>query len=200
KKDEMTPLFFGVGNVTELIDADSVGVNALLTGIAAELGADILFTPEHSDKACGSIAELVTASQMMVLARERSSSPKDLGIDLLILKEKRYLPDAEVPEESVLAEQKSKWAPDPAGCLRIEISRGRGLIIVTHRQATIVGTDVCRILTTVIDLGLISQLDHAGYLGRELTKAKIALDLGWNYVQDEPFEKNSPRSPGLAGP
>ncbi|MCK4458330.1 MAG: dihydropteroate synthase-like protein [Methanosarcinales archaeon] len=199
KKDETTPLFFGVGNVTELIDADSVGVNALLTGIAAELGADILFTPEHSDKARGSIAELVTASQMMVLARERSSSPKDLGIDLLILKEKRYLPDAEIPEESVLAEQKSKWAPDPAGCLRIEISRGRGLIIVTHRQATIVGTDVCRIITTAIDLGLISQLDHAGYLGRELTKAKIALDLGWNYVQDEPFEKNGPRSPGLAG-
>ncbi|RZN33258.1 MAG: dihydropteroate synthase-like protein [Methanosarcinales archaeon] len=192
KKDETTPLFFGVGNVTELIDADSVGVNALLTGISAELGANILFTPEHSDKARGSIAELVTAAQMMMLATERSSSPKDLGIDLLILKEKRYLPDAEIPEKSVFAEQKSKWAPDPAGCLRIEISREHKTIIVTHRQATIVGTDVCRILTTAIDLGLISQLDHAGYLGRELTKAKIALDLGWNYTQDEPFAKNSP--------
>ena len=196
KKDTTTPLFFGVGNVTELIDADSVGVNALLAGIASELGADILFTPEHSDKARGSIAELVTASQMMVLARERRSSPKDLGIDLLILKEKRYLPDAEVPEKSVLAAQKSKWAPDPAGCLRIEISRARGLIIVTHRKATIIGTDVCRILTTAIDLGLISQLDHAGYLGKELTRAKLALDLGWNYVQDESFEKTSPGSPG----
>ncbi|HDJ37852.1 MAG TPA: dihydropteroate synthase-like protein [Methanosarcinales archaeon] len=202
KRDETTPLFFGVGNVTELIDADSVGVNALLAGIASELGANILFTPEHSDKARGSIAELATASQMMVLAKERRSSPKDLGIDLLILKEKRYLPDAEVPEKSVFANQKSKWAPDPAGCLRIEISRaGRGegvvdcgvaeggVIVVTHRKATIVGTDVCRILTTAIDMGLISQLDHAGYLGRELTKAKIALDLGWNYTQDEPFAK-----------
>ncbi len=196
KKDKTTPLFFGVGNVTELIDADSVGVNALLAGIASELGADILFTPEHSDKARGSIAELVTASQMMVLARERRSSPKDLGIDLLILKEKRYLPDAEVPEKSVLAAQKSKWAPDPAGCLRIEISRGRNLIIVTHTRVTIIGTDVCRILTTAIDLGLISQLDHAGYLGKELTRAKLAIGLGWNYVQDEPFEKTSPGSPG----
>ena len=189
KQDKATPLFFGVGNVTELIDADSVGVNALLTGIASELGADILFTPEHSDKARGSIAELVTASQMMVLATERSSSPKDLGIDLLILKEKRYLPDAEVPEKSVSASEKSKWAPDPAGCLRIEISREGGTIIVTHAKATIIGTDVCRILTTAIEMGLLSRLDHAGYLGRELTKAKLALDLGWNYAQDEEFGK-----------
>jgi dihydropteroate synthase len=36
-------------------------------------------------------------------------------------------------------------------------------------------------------MGLLSRLDHAGYLGRELTKAKLALDLGWNYVQDEEF-------------
>ncbi|PXF56375.1 MAG: dihydropteroate synthase-like protein [Candidatus Methanogaster sp.] len=189
KQDKATPLFFGVGNVTELIDADSVGVNALLTGIASELGADILFTPEHSDKARGSIAELVTASQMMVLATERSSSPKDLGIDLLILKEKRYLPDAKVPEKSVLAKDMSKWDPDPAGCLRIEISRDSRLIIVTHAKATIIGTDVCKILTTAIEMGLLSRLDHAGYLGRELTKAKLALDLGWNYSQDEEFLK-----------
>ena len=189
KQDKATPLFFGVGNVTELIDADSVGVNALLTGIASELGADILFTPEHSDKARGSIAELVTASQMMVLATERRSSPKDLGIDLLILKEKRYLPDAEVPEKSILASPKSKWAPDPSGCLRIEIARGGRVIIVTHAKATLIGTDVCRILTTAIEMGLLSRLDHAGYLGRELTKAKLALDLEWNYVQDEEFLK-----------
>jgi dihydropteroate synthase len=38
-------------------------------------------------------------------------------------------------------------------------------------------------------MGLLSRLDHAGYLGRELTKAKLALDLGWNYAQDEEFGK-----------
>ncbi|RLG24921.1 dihydropteroate synthase-like protein, partial [Methanosarcinales archaeon] len=189
KKDETTPLFVGIGNVVELIDADSVGVNAVLAGIASELGADILFTPEYSDKARGSIAELVAASQMMVIASERESSPKDLGIDLLILKEKRYLPDVEIPEKFIFASEKSKWALDPAGCFRIEISREKKAIIVTHERATIVGTDVCRILTTAIDMGLLSRLDHAGYLGRELTKAKLALDLGWNYVQDEAFER-----------
>ncbi len=45
------PLFFGAGNVTELMDVDTIGVNATLCGIGTETGASILFTPEYSDKA-----------------------------------------------------------------------------------------------------------------------------------------------------
>ena len=48
------PLFFGAGNVVELLDADSIGVNALLAGMAMEAGASIIFTSEHSDKTQGS--------------------------------------------------------------------------------------------------------------------------------------------------
>jgi len=33
------PGLFGAGNVVELFDADSIGMNALLAGIAAEAGA-----------------------------------------------------------------------------------------------------------------------------------------------------------------
>jgi Dihydropteroate synthase and related enzymes len=83
------PLFFGVGNVSELIDADSVGVNAILSGLASELNADILFTPEYSQKCFGSIYELRRASEMMFLSENRGMPPKDLGIDLLLFKEKR---------------------------------------------------------------------------------------------------------------
>jgi dihydropteroate synthase len=36
-------------------------------------------------------------------------------------------------------------------------------------------------------LQLVSRLDHAGYLGRELQKAEMALHLEKNYVQDEPL-------------
>ena len=49
------PLFFGAGNVTELLDADTQGVNALLAALAAEVEASILFTPEYSAKARGSV-------------------------------------------------------------------------------------------------------------------------------------------------
>ncbi|MDM7911512.1 MAG: DUF4346 domain-containing protein [Methanotrichaceae archaeon] len=38
-----------------------------------------------------------------------------------------------------------------------------------------------------MDRGLVSRLDHAGYLGRELEKAEAALHLGRRYIQDEPL-------------
>ena len=37
---------------------------------------------------------------------------------------------------------------------------------------------------TVINEALISRLDHAAYLGRELARAEQALKTGENYVQD----------------
>jgi len=36
----------------------------------------------------------------------------------------------------------------------------------------------------VIQEGLVTQLDHAAYLGRELAKAEIALQTGSHYEQD----------------
>lgn len=83
------PMLMGIGNVTELMDADSVGINAVLCGLASECGAELVFTTEASDKTRGSVKELATASKMLYLARIRGSPPKDLGLDLLILKEKR---------------------------------------------------------------------------------------------------------------
>ena len=35
--------------------------------------------------------------------------------------------------------------------------------------------------------GMGARLDHAGYLGRELEKAEIALSLKRSYIQDEPL-------------
>lgn len=83
------PLLMGVGNVTELFDADSAGMNALLCGIAGECGASMLLTTEASAKTKGCVKELKTASQMIYLSKKRASSPKDLGIDLLRMKKKR---------------------------------------------------------------------------------------------------------------
>jgi len=63
--------------VTELIDADSIGIHSILASIATELDASILFTPEFSHKAHDSVNELKTASMMMILAEkgERTKRP-----------------------------------------------------------------------------------------------------------------------------
>lgn len=195
KRDTTTPLFFGVGNVTELMDADSQGVHAMLSAIAAELDANILFTPEYSFKARGSVSELRAASHMMMLARDRGSAPKDLGIDLLVLKEKRGREFGKMPENAIAAKECEKWYLDPAGCFKIEITDGelrngtfcRGKIIAQHNDTSIVGATAKEVLDTIIELGLVSRHDHAAYLGRELMKAELALKFRRSYSQDDEF-------------
>lgn len=186
------PLFFGVGNVTELMDVDTIGVNATLCGIGAETGASILFTPEYSDKAQGSIGELKKASEMMQLCRIRESSPKDLGIDLLYIKEKRRRPDSPLPEKVVTARASKNWRTDPAGPIRIRIVPDRicgngGLIVAEHEKAAVTGESAKEVMDTLLELELISRLDHAAYLGRELEKAELALRFNRSYAQDDIF-------------
>jgi dihydropteroate synthase-like protein len=186
------PLFFGVGNVTELMDVDTIGVNATLCGIGDEIGASILFTPEYSDKAQGSIGELKKASEMMQLCRIRESSPKDLGIDLLYIKEKRRRPDSALPEKMILARASKNWRTDPAGPIRIRIVPDRitgngGLIVAEHDRAVVAGKSAREVMDTLLELELVSRLDHAAYLGRELEKAELALQFNRSYAQDDIF-------------
>ena len=189
KKYPDVPLFFGVGNVTELLDADSQGANAILAALGAEIGAGILFTPEYSPKARGSVKELKTASDMMMLALNRKTPPKDLGLDLLVLKEKRQRLEEALPPVYQEAITEHKYEVDPAGSFRISIADGK--ILARHESASVVGSNARDILNTLIDRGLVSRMDHAGYLGRELEKAELALAMARRYVQDEPLLPSS---------
>jgi dihydropteroate synthase-like protein len=173
------------------MDADTVGVNVLLAALGAETGASILFTPEYSGKAAGSVHELALASRMMLLARERHAPPKDLGLDLLILKEKRRLPEEAMPETFMEAKEGHKYEPDVSGSFRIFLSRG--LIMAQNGGITVAGRNARDILNTLIEKDLVSRLDHAGYLGRELERAEIALRLKRSYVQDEPLWSSEKR-------
>ncbi|WP_290899108.1 dihydropteroate synthase-like protein [Ferroglobus sp.] len=181
--DSKTPLLFGAGNVTELIDADSIGVNALLAQIAEEVGASLIFTTEASDKTAGAVKEMKIATYMTKGAKLRKTPPKDLGFSLLVLKEKRKLPEGEFPKDFTKAEESRKFVRDPLGDFRIWISNGK--IVCSHEKLTVVGEKAKEIVDTVLKENLVSRLDHAAYLGRELKKAEIALQLGKNYVQDE---------------
>lgn len=180
------PLFFGAGNVAELLDADSVGVNALLAGMAMELGAAIIFTSEHSDKTRRSVREMRRATEMMVLARDRPY-PKDLGIDLLFLKEKRRRCEPPLEYDTIIP---AKGMPDeivydPKGNFRIGIE-GNRIVAVIHGKA-VEGTRWQDVLHTLLSQGDISLLDHAGYLGRELYKAELAIRYGRSFEQDGEF-------------
>ncbi|WP_457550781.1 dihydropteroate synthase-like protein [Archaeoglobus sp.] len=175
------PLLMGVGNITELMDADSIGINAVLTYIAEEIGCQILFTTEASDKTRGSIRELRIASYMAKVSKLKKILPKDLGFDLIVFKEKRVRRN-EFKAENIVEAKPSEFIRDPMGDFRIWVG---DRIYCQHEKATIVGNNAKEILDTIVRLGLVSRLDHAGYLGRELKKAEMALKLGKSYVQDE---------------
>lgn len=189
------PLFWGVGNVTELLDADSTGVNSVLTGIGMEVGASILFTPEVSAKTKGSIYELATSSKMMFLAKNRGSIPKDLGINLVMFKDKRHsepMPlDLTVP--IIEAEGLDKFVLDRAGSFKISIINGKIVVVQykkTEAQLAITGSSAKPIYEELVKQGLVTRMEHASYLGSELQKAEIALKTGKNYTQDlELFKK-----------
>jgi len=189
------PILIGTGNLTELIDADTPGINALMTALASEINASFILSTEVSDKCKGVIKELSVASKMMFIAKKKKTYPKGLGYDLLFLKDKKI--KDEVIENSSNAKviecnEDLGFINDPMGWFRIYLDRKNKEIIV-HRKPRydslesdiiIKGKKVENIYRTIAKLGIISRLDHASYLGSELQKAYIALKLGKTYIQD----------------
>jgi dihydropteroate synthase-like protein len=197
------PLFVGVSNVTELVDVDSVGVNALLARLSAEVDGSVLLATEKRTKAKGTVREEAVAAKMMFLAKKRGSVPKDLGIDLLILKDKRnheepYSKTLETNRTVIVAPENVEPAVlDSRGAFKNFIDHAEGPLIAAHYASAdlstplhiVKGKTAESVCAKIVALGLVSQLDHAAYLGGELAKAEVALKTGKGYLQDAPLFK-----------
>lgn len=79
---------------------------------------------------------------------------------------------------------------DPAGYLVVHIDRNRKLLITEHYRnngtvtSTVEAANATDGYTSVLAAGLVSRLDHAAYLGRELARAEYAMLSGTAYRQD----------------
>ena len=79
---------------------------------------------------------------------------------------------------------------DKAGFFVVLPQAATGLIVCEHYENSgrlahvIEGRQAAVIAATAVEQGLLTQLDHAAYLGRELAKAEIALKTGSHYEQD----------------
>ena len=198
------PLFVGVSNVTELFDADSVGLNALLARLSSEVDASIILATEKSTKAKGTVREEVAASKMMFLAKKRGSVPKDLGVDLLVLKDKRsreeqYNGELELKSNVIVAgEETEPVVLETEGMFKIGVDRKEETIVAMQFTTLemdkpfniIKGKTAESVYAKIIQLGLVTRLDHAAYLGSELAKAGVALKTGKEYIQDKPLFGN----------
>jgi len=191
KKYPKIPMLIGIGNVVELLDADTVGSNALLVMLAAEIGVSLVLVVEKSCKAQGSTYEASIAARMASLAWIKNSPPKDLGIDLLILKDKRRIETPlDVEGAEIVEAQKSEkeYELDPLGVFKIRVNHEdeviEALYIGRKGKILIRGKTAREIRDEILRRNLVSTLSHAFYLGIELSKAEEALIIGKNYVQE----------------
>lgn len=91
------------------------------------------------------------------------------------------------------ASDKVKLKLDKAGFLIIHPKPERNWLLVEHYKnsgeptCVIEGADPAIICAELIERGLVSQLDHAAYLGREMERAKLSMQLNFPFVQDKAF-------------
>jgi dihydropteroate synthase len=164
----------GTHHISEMTDADTTGMNAVLMGIAQELDLAFVLTTEVAPWAQGSVRELDIARRLMHYALNEGVPPKRLEDGLLTVKESRL----RYHDAGELRELQAALT-DPNVRIFVDGSQ----IYAFNNEHFIVGTDGREIFRA---LG-IEESSHAFYLGQELTKAELALQLGKNYTQDRPL-------------
>ena len=169
-------IMMGVGNVTELTEADTSGINAVLFGIAAELQVAAVLTTQVSQHARRAVREADVARRMMHAAARSSSLPKGMTDALMTVHAKHPFPDTPAEIEAVAAQVR-----DPN--FRVQVSQAG--LHVYNRDGHRLGQGAFELWP---QLKLENDAAHAFYMGVELAHAEIALKLGKRYVQDQPLD------------
>jgi dihydropteroate synthase-like protein len=168
-------MFMGIGNMTELTEADTTGVTALLLGFCQELGIRNVLTTEVINWARGAVREAILAAQLMHFAQQEGTPPKHVDGRLLTIKDEDFRPYSEGELRELQAS-----ITDP----NIRIFADADWIYAFNAERFVKGTDINEIFE---QLG-VDEHTHAFYLGKELMKASIARGLGKNYRQESPLD------------
>jgi dihydropteroate synthase-like protein len=168
-------MLMGIANLTELTEADTTGVTALLLGFCQELGIRNVLTTEVIDWARGAVREAVLAAKLMHFAQQEGTPPKHVDGRLLTIKDEEVRPYTEAELRELHAS-----ITDP----NIRIFTDADSIYAFNAERFVKGTDINQIFD---ELG-IDEHTHAFYLGKELMKAAIARGLGKNYRQESPLD------------
>ena len=169
-------IMMGVGNLTELTDAETSGINAMLMGIISELGIGSILTTEVSPHARRAVREADAARRIMFAAREDMSLPKDYSTALLTTHDRKPFPDTEREIREIAAAIK-----DPS--FRVQVSENG--IHIYNRNGFHTADDPFALFP---QLNVETDGSHGFYLGVELARAQIAWQLGKRYTQDQELD------------
>ncbi len=166
-------MMMGVGNLTELTEADTSGINALLFGIISELHVGAVLTTAVSPHCRSAIREADLSRRIMFRARVDRSLPKRLHDGLSNRHALNPFPYTPAEIETAAGQVKDRN-------FRIQVSEEQ--IHIYNRETLLHATDPYELFP---HLGVEENGSHAFYLGVELARAEIALQLGKRYTQDQ---------------
>lgn len=173
-------MLLGVGNLTELTDADSAGINVLLLGFCQELGIRSVLTTQEVNWARTAVRECDLARRLTHYALAHQVLPKHLEPNLVMLRDPKILehgPQALQELAAAITDHSFRIFAE-AGQLHAITSR-------VHLQ----GDDPFDLFEELLPRApLPIDPSHAFYLGYEMAKAMTALSLGKNYRQDEALD------------
>lgn len=173
-------MMMGIGNLTELTDVDSAGVNFLLLAICEELGVRSVLTTEVINWARTSVRECDLARRLVHHAVTHRVPAKRLSDQLVCLRDARLV----------------EFGVDQLELLNLSIRDANYRILAEGGELHLLGGG--HHLTGVDPFDLFDRLmatgprnvdpSHAFYLGYELCKALLANQLGKQYTQDESLD------------
>jgi dihydropteroate synthase-like protein len=165
-------VLMGIGNLTELTDADTTGITMTLMAMVSELQIRNVLVVQVSPHCRRAVRETDAARRMLFAAREDGSLPQGYDPSLLCLRDRKPFPNspAEISENAAAVS-------DPN--FRIEIAEDG--IHVYNRDGHHFAGDPFELFPK---LGVEQDGSHAFYLGVELARAQIAWQLGKRYAQD----------------
>ena len=173
-------MMMGIGNLTELTDVDSAGINVILLGICQELGVRSVLTTEVINWARSSVAECDRARRLVHHAVQHGIPPKHLEPALVMLRDTKLFANGPDALEALASQLK-----DPNYRIFAEDEQLHLMSAGMHLQ----GSDPFELFRQ-LEAQQPKNLDasHAFYLGYELAKAVTALTLGKMYRQDQALD------------
>jgi dihydropteroate synthase-like protein len=171
-KHPNSEMLIGIGNITELTDADSTGINAVMAGIVTELRIEYVLTTEVIGWAHGAVKEFDLARRLMYYACKNNMPPKHLNDGLITIKDPPYGTFSEDELRAMQAKTRDH---------HFRIFADHEFIYVFNNRVFVKGKDI----QAIFDQLEVEDAAHAFYLGKEMQKALLALRLGKRYVQEE---------------
>jgi dihydropteroate synthase len=168
-------MLMGIGNLTELTQADSTGVTALLIGFCQEIGIRAVLTTEVIGWAHGAVKETVLAAQIMHMAERQARPPKHIDSGLVTSKDESMRAPTEEELRAMQAQISDLNYRLFADAEWLYAFNGERFIREANMYAVFEQLDV-------------DDPSHAFYLGKELMKATIARGLRKNYRQEGPLD------------